>query len=363
MKSGLMAWTTFLVVVVVGLSGIGCSNFPLTTKRNDVMVMDGVMHPVGSDQTVYAIADAYQVSPQLVMRVNNIDDPQSLSEGKRIFIPGAKEVRPIAVEKEVRYQPTALQEESRDGLMHTIQPGETLIAIADAYGLEIKQLQRINNIEDPSLIQAGQVLWVPGAKEVQDVEVPKITIRTTEPSPTPNPDPRVEVEVVPTPTPKPEPPEEETMQEFPRQVRQYGDKRFQWPIKEQFRIVKPYNTTDDILMRNNGIDLAAPVGTEVSAVADGVVMVVGGLADDFGSEWGNYIFILHGEMDGEGIYSIYAHNSETLVEEGESVERGDAIAKVGNTGMPSQSEGGTLHFEVRRGDRAINPINVLPPLQ
>jgi septal ring factor EnvC (AmiA/AmiB activator) len=95
---------------------------------------------------------------------------------------------------------------------------------------------------------------------------------------------------------------------------------------------------------NSGVDIAAPLGTDVRAVAKGRVDHV---SYDFGS-YGQIIILNHGE----GYYSLYAHLSAILVSRGDEVEPGSVIARVGDTGS---LKGSVLHFEIRKGRSAVDP--------
>ncbi|MDE6143728.1 MAG: M23 family metallopeptidase [Muribaculaceae bacterium] len=96
---------------------------------------------------------------------------------------------------------------------------------------------------------------------------------------------------------------------------------------------------------HEGLDFAASTGTDVFATADGNVSVARRAAG-----YGNCIDIDHGY----NYMSRYAHLSEILVKEGDSVKRGQLIGKVGSTG---KSTGPHLHYEVRFKDEAQNPVN------
>lgn len=96
---------------------------------------------------------------------------------------------------------------------------------------------------------------------------------------------------------------------------------------------------------HEGLDFAAPTGTEVYATADGVVAV----AERKGG-YGNMIDISHGY----NYLTRYAHLNSILVEQGESVKRGQLIGLVGSTG---KSTGPHLHYEVRFKDEPQNPVN------
>jgi murein DD-endopeptidase MepM/ murein hydrolase activator NlpD len=95
-----------------------------------------------------------------------------------------------------------------------------------------------------------------------------------------------------------------------------------------------------------GMDFTAPTGTPIYATGDGKVV----RADAEASGYGNHVRIDHGY----GYVTLYAHMSEIDVKIGQTVKRGDVIGYVGNTG---KSVGPHLHYEVRKNDIPINPIN------
>ena len=98
---------------------------------------------------------------------------------------------------------------------------------------------------------------------------------------------------------------------------------------------------------HHGVDVAATEGTAIYALADGVVTKSGTRGG-----YGNSVELDHGE----GTSTLYAHASQLLVREGESVHQGQLIARVGHTG---RATGNHLHFELRRDGQAINPQRVL----
>ena len=98
---------------------------------------------------------------------------------------------------------------------------------------------------------------------------------------------------------------------------------------------------------HSGIDFAAPQGSTVLAAGAGIVSFVGQM-----SGYGNVVEITHGN----GLVTRYGHLSAFLVTEGQKVDTGDAIARVGSTG---RSTGPHLHFEVRRTDNAVDPSRYL----
>ena len=100
---------------------------------------------------------------------------------------------------------------------------------------------------------------------------------------------------------------------------------------------------------HKGMDMAAHVGEPVYAIADGEVIYAGnGLTG-----YGNVVILRHDRKT----TSLYAHNSELKVKQGDQVTKGTLVALLGNTG---HSTGPHVHFEIRDGDLAVNPRNVLP---
>ncbi len=119
------------------------------------------------------------------------------------------------------------------------------------------------------------------------------------------------------------------------------------PISGNFRQSSGFgNRTDPFTGRrafHSGLDFAAPKGTTVLSAGQGIVSFVGTR-----SGYGNVVEVTHAN----GLVTRYAHLSGFLSEEGQAVNTGTPIAKVGSTG---RSTGPHLHFEVRKADSAINP--------
>ena len=99
---------------------------------------------------------------------------------------------------------------------------------------------------------------------------------------------------------------------------------------------------------HDGVDMAAPSGTPIGAFASGTVTFAG-----VRGGYGNVVIVDHGN----GLTSRYAHASSLDVAVGQHVSAGELVARVGSTG---RSTGPHLHFELRRGGRAIDPSPYLP---
>jgi len=120
---------------------------------------------------------------------------------------------------------------------------------------------------------------------------------------------------------------------------------FIWPLRG--RVLLDYGSMGKGQM-NDGINIAAERGTPVKAAENGVVAYAGNELRGFG----NLLLIKHAG----GWMTAYAHNDELLVSRGDTVRKGQVIAKVGSTGGASEPQ---LHFEIRKGTQAVDPTEVI----
>ncbi|ADZ70626.1 M23 family metallopeptidase [Polymorphum gilvum] len=125
-----------------------------------------------------------------------------------------------------------------------------------------------------------------------------------------------------------------------------GGPMFRWPVRG--RIISDFGTKPGGT-RNDGINLAVPEGTPVKAAGDGSVIYAGNELKGYG----NLVLIRHSD----GWVSAYAHNSELSVKRGDTVQRGQVVAKAGATGSVSQPQ---VHFELRQGNKPVDPLKYLP---
>jgi murein DD-endopeptidase MepM/ murein hydrolase activator NlpD len=182
------------------------------------------------------------------------------------------------------------------GQTHTVKPGETLFHIAHLYGIDVHLLQSQNQIARPEDLRVGQVLQISRSARVAANE--------------------------------------------PETVRgSVGS--LAWPVHGL--LVSRFGTRG--AEHHDGIDIAAPEGSPVSAAAPGVVIFSG---EQRG--YGNLAVIDHGR----GEATVYAHCQKILVSQGDPVTRGQIIARVGRTG---RATGPHLHFEVREHAQPRNPLD------
>jgi lipoprotein NlpD len=204
----------------------------------------------------------------------------------------------------------------RKGVYHVVERHQTLYRICKTYGVDIKQVASLNGISDHSKIDVGQRIFIPGAKKVLKVEI-VIDDVVAEPG---------EVE-------------KEKEKERPKTAHKRID--LIWPVEGKFGD----GFEDSERKRHQGIDITSPPGTPIKASGTGVVLYSGNTIKGYG----NLIILRHSE----DLVTVYAHNQVNLVEEGTSVEKGHVIGRVGQTG---NATGPHLHFEVRRNNKAVDPL-------
>lgn len=224
---------------------------------------------------------------------------------------------------------------SAKGVYHKVNKGETLWRIAKAYNIDIQDLAEVNNITDPTVVVAGDVIFIPDAREVIAIEpAPELLDgKTPEPVSTPAPPPPK-----PQPTVTAKPIEKEKPIEIDRT-------RFIWPVRG---IVSSHFGIQKNGMRFNGITIDAKEGTPVMAASDGKVIHSSPL-----KYYGETVIIKHGN----DYSSVYAYLKDRRVRVGDTVKKGDTIAVLGNNKKKKKS---CLHFEIRQNNKPKNPLFYLP---
>lgn len=232
---------------------------------------------------------------------------------------------------------------------YVVRPGDTLIRIALDAGQNWRDIARWNNIENPNVIEVGQVLRVtPPASEVavaKPVAPPAVSAAPMPPASAPaqpasgpgaaasaaRPASAPVVASVPPIAPTPAPPGEE-------------DIGWAWPTLPGATVIGGFDE-----QRNKGLDIAGKPGDPVLATADGRVVYAGaGLRG-----YGNLIILKHNNT----YLSAYAHNQTLLVKEDQTVRKGQKIAEMGS----SDADRVKLHFEIRRQGKPVDPARYLPP--
>ena len=268
--------------------------------------------------TVYAISRRYDVPTQTIISRNGLQPPYHLQVGQQLILD------PIRI--------------------HRVMRGDTLSRLARSYGVDMGLLASMNELSSPYTIYVGQDLYIPDPFSVAAAPVQ----RNVSPRQSPGVQPRPSTTVPPPPTAEvASPPEKELVEVVPpiSAPPARASARFAWPITG--RIISRFGPAGPGL-HNDGINIAASAGASVRAADNGVVAYAGSELRGFG----NLLLIKH---DG-GWITAYAHNDALLVKRGEQVKQGQVIARVGQSGNVDAPQ---LHFEVRKGTQALDPIQHL----
>lgn len=202
------------------------------------------------------------------------------------------------------------------GPTHVIEKGDTLWQVAAWHRADLDAILRWNPRVDPRTLRLGARILVPGGERMpaRPRAVPRRVVATST------------VRSTPRSTPAPAP------------TQTSGHR---WPLPVKGLITTRFSS------RHPGIDIAAPSGTTVRAIAGGKVVWAG-----WKDNGGGYVVVIRHP---DGMVSTYNHNREVTVERGQVVEAGQRIARVGATG---RATGPHLDLRIEMNDRLIDPLKL-----
>jgi lipoprotein NlpD len=225
---------------------------------------------------------------------------------------------------------------------YTVKPGDTLIRIGLDTGQNFRDIVRWNTLENPNLIEVGQVLRVvPPTSDVAGVvtrpvtsgSANTVTAAPVRPASAPASGAAV-VAAAPAATPP----------AAAAPAASAGEDDIAWIWPAQGSLIAGFDEA-----KNKGFDISGKAGDPVIASADGRVVYSGaGLRG-----YGNLIILKHNNT----FLTAYAHNQTLLVKEDQSVKKGQKIAEMGS----SDADRVKLHFEIRRQGKPVDPARYLPP--
>ncbi len=300
---------------------------------------------VASGETLEIISRKHGVPVSAIMSANNLTSP-TLHPGQHLVIP----------RRAVGYAPPAshlanagapMPSETRTTMpasagVHVVAPGETLNSIARLYGKPVMEIARANHLPADTMVRVGERIIIPNVRSTQRAEA-----KPAAPAPAPQRTPR---DVANAESPhsawKATPVGAEAQQSPQKAAEPVGSlPSFRWPVRG--RVIAGFGPKPNGL-QNDGIDVAVPNGTPVKAAEDGTVAYAGNELKGYG----NLVLIRHNN----GYVTAYAHASEILVKRGDTVKRGQVIARSGSTGNVNSPE---LHFEIRKGATPVDPAQFL----
>jgi len=224
-------------------------------------------------------------------------------------------------------QPPGFENAGKPGY-YTVKPGDTLIRIGLDTGQNFRDIVRWNNLENPNLIEVGQVLRVvPPSSDNPLVVTRPVSSGTASTTTAAAPVRPASAASAPASS--------------PQQAAADDDIAWIWPA--QGKLIAGFDE-----VKNKGFDIDGKTGDAIVASGDGRVVYAGaGLRG-----YGNLIILKHNNT----YLTAYAHNQTLLVKEDQTVKKGQKIAEMGN----SDADRVKLHFEIRRQGKPVDPAKYLP---
>ena len=313
-----------LLVLALLLAACGPRSTPAPVEDRSAFTGGTVI--VRPGDTAYAIARRSGVPVRDLIQANKLRAPYTLAIGQQLRVP------------ELR--------------LHRVRAGESLTTVSERYGVGRREIVQLNGLASPFRLHPGQILKIPGGgSRTAPARITRVVAGAeVVPLPPPRPPGRVartggtsrpaapvtaqKAPVASAPAPAPAPVTVATTASG-----------LVWPVAGQ--VVSRFGPKAGGL-HNDGINIRAPRGSPVRAMTGGEVVYAGNELRGFG----NLVLIRHPG----GLTTAYAHLDRIGVQRGDRIRPGQAIATVGSTGGVDPAQ---LHFEIRKGRKAIDPLNKL----
>jgi murein DD-endopeptidase MepM/ murein hydrolase activator NlpD len=302
---------------------------------------------VGTSDTLEILSRRYNVSAAAIMQANGYKGPRVLSPGQQLIIPHQTAAVAAPALTAPASKPVAVA--SAAPSVHVVNHGDTLLSIARRNHVSVAELAKANSLDPRAKLKLGMKLNVPGAKSAAIVPAAQsVAVAAAQPAVVAAPakmaaaDTQQKVRLA-----QAGPTAEEPAVETPIKASEATGAlpTFRWPVRG--KVITAYGAKANG-KANDGINLAVPEGTPVKAAEDGVVAYSGNELKGYG----NLVLVRHSN----GYVTAYAHASELLVKRGDTIKRGQIIAKSGQSGEVGSPQ---LHFEIRKGSSPVDPLQFL----
>jgi murein DD-endopeptidase MepM/ murein hydrolase activator NlpD len=316
---------------------------------------------VGTSDTLELLAHRYHVAPAAILAANGYKGPRTLSPGQSLLIPQpaapaiAAEARPAAgpvaaaAPAMPAVKPVAGAAAPAAATVHVVNKGDTLHSIARRYHVSVIELARANNLDGGAKLKLGTRLNVPAkAAAAMTPAVPGAAPQQVAAAPAAAP--RLAAAAAPQQSARLAQASPAVDDGAPESTVKASETTgalptFRWPVRG--KVIASYGAKTNG-KANDGINLAVPEGTPVKAAEDGVVTYAGNELKGYG----NLVLVRHSN----GYVTAYAHASELMVKRGDTIKRGQVIAKSGQSGEVASPQ---LHFEIRKGSSPVDPLQFL----
>jgi murein DD-endopeptidase MepM/ murein hydrolase activator NlpD len=310
---------------------------------------------VGTSDTLDLLAKRYNVSSTAILQANGYKGPRALSPGQQLIIP--RQTASVATPAPTLATPASkpVAAAAAPSSVHVVNRGDTLMSIARRNQVPVAELARANNLDQSAKLSLGMKLTVPGTKSASAAPAaqpvaaaPVQPVATVAPPATKlasagGPPQSARLASATTNVVE-EKPVVEAVSVKPSEATG-ALPTFRWPVRG--KVITSYGAKTNG-KSNDGINLAVPEGTPVKAAEDGVVAYSGNELKGYG----NLVLVRHSN----GYVTAYAHASELLVKRGDTIKRGQIIAKSGQSGEVGSPQ---LHFEIRKGSSPVDPLQFL----
>ena len=305
---------------------------------------------VTKGDTLYSLAHKHNMTVDELAKINNLKSPYTLSIGQKLRTSGAtqtqtkipnviseEKVQEIKTTQKVSNESGKTKSTTRVELQEiTVEKGDTLYSLSRKYEIPVNDLAVMNKLSAPFSLSVGQ-----------KIKVPKLDNKTTEKITSSKANTQTKTESVATKDTKTTTKTKissDPNKQLPKISARSGAK-FQWPVRG--KILSGYGSKNNGLF-NDGINISATRGTAVKAAENGVVAYAGNEVKGMG----NLVIIQHSD----GWMTVYAHLDSMSVKRGTVVTVGQNIGSIGMTGKVDTPQ---LHFEIRKGTKAYNPVTYL----
>ena len=315
---------------------------------------------VGTSDTLDLLSKRYNVSTAAILQANGYKGPRALSPGQQLIIPRqtAAVATPVLAPAPAVAAPVSkpVAAVAAAPTVHVVNRGDTLMSIAHRNHVPVAELARANNLDTSAKLSLGMKLTVPGAKSaaaapvMQQVaaapvqSVAAVAAPATKMAAATVPPQSARLAQATTNVTEEKPVVAEAPAVKPSETTG-GLPTFRWPVRG--KVITSYGAKTNG-KSNDGINLAVPEGTPVKAAEDGVVAYSGNELKGYG----NLVLVRHSN----GYVTAYAHASELMVKRGDTIKRGQIIAKSGQSGEVGSPQ---LHFEIRKGSSPVDPLQFL----
>ena len=288
---------TFIIIVLSGCESLFFQEYKIKGYKFKKKE-ENLYYNVKKGDNLYLISKKYNVTISKLVTFNNIDSPYKIFPNQKIFIPKKR--------------------------THVVNRGDTLYSISRKYRTDVFTISRFNNLKNVNQIYTNQRLIIPDQLEKKKI------VRVSKKQETKKNKKKIIAE--------------KKIHKKKVNIQNFNES-FIWPVKG--KILSKYGSNDPGFF-NDGINIESVSGEDVKASSGGEIVYSGNEIPGYG----NLILIKHSK----NWITAYAHLKKIYKRKGTLVKKGESIGAIGNSGNVKIPQ---LHFEIRKGKEAVDPLKYL----